>query len=149
MRASDVMTTKVITVSPETPVQDLAALLSSQGISGFPVVDASNNIVGIVSEGDLLFRTETHVERRTAPKRSRWFDTSAQERDAALDYIKTHGRKVGDVMTRQITTVRSTPEQIQLVIVHDVCGTVSRLKNHRFSIEAFSNTVTENTCINV
>jgi CBS domain-containing protein len=108
MRASDVMTTKVITASPETPVQELAALLSSQSISGVPVVDASNNIVGIVSEGDLLFRTETHIERRTARKRSRWFDAFTREQDAALDYIKTHGRTVGDVMTRQITTVSET-----------------------------------------
>ena len=69
MLASDVMTTNVITVSPETSVQSLAALLGRYGISGVPVVDAANTLVGIVSEGDLLFRTETHIERRTEPRR--------------------------------------------------------------------------------
>ncbi len=110
MRASDVMTTNVITVSPETSVQSLAGLLGRYGISGVPVVDAANTLVGIVSEGDLLFRTETHIERRTEPRRSRWFDASARERDAARDYIKAHGRSVGDVMTRQVTTVSETTE---------------------------------------
>jgi CBS domain-containing protein len=110
MRASDVMTTNVITVSPETSVQSLAALLGSHGISGVPVVDAANNLVGIVSEGDLLFRTETHTERRTQPRRARWFDAFARERDLAQDYVKAHGREVGDVMTRNVTTVAETTE---------------------------------------
>jgi CBS domain-containing protein len=110
MRASDVMTTNVITVSPETSVQSLAGLLGRYGISGVPVVDAADTLVGIVSEGDLLFRTETHIERRTEPRRSRWFDVFARERDAARDYIKAHSRSVGDIMTRQVTTVSETTE---------------------------------------
>jgi CBS domain-containing protein len=108
MRASDVMTTNVITVSPETSVQSLAGLLGKYGISGVPVVDEANVLVGIVSEGDLLFRTETHIERRTQPRRSRWFDPFARERDAARDYVKAHGRSVGDIMTRQVTAVSET-----------------------------------------
>ena len=65
MRALDVMTTNVITVDPDTPVQALATLLSERGISGGPVVDKDSRLVGIVSEGDLLHRTETGTERRT------------------------------------------------------------------------------------
>src|SRR5580704_3783709 len=68
MRAMDVMTGNVITVTPETPVQDLAKILSQHGISGAPVVDAANRLVGIVSEGDLLHRTETGTERRVQPR---------------------------------------------------------------------------------
>ena len=58
MRAMDVMTTEVVTVDPETSVQALAALLSERGISGVPVVDSANRVVGVVSEGDLLHRVE-------------------------------------------------------------------------------------------
>jgi len=47
----DVMTTNVITVDPDTSVQALAMLLSERGISGVPVVDSDNQLVGIVSEG--------------------------------------------------------------------------------------------------
>jgi CBS domain-containing protein len=74
MRAMDVMTANVITVAPETSVRDLAKLLSQHGISGVPVVDATNRLVGIVSEGDLLHRAETGTERRVQPRRVRWLD---------------------------------------------------------------------------
>ena len=65
MRAIDVMTPNVITVDPDTLVQDLAKLLSERNISGAPVVDKTGGIVGIVSEGDLLHRSELGTERHT------------------------------------------------------------------------------------
>ncbi len=58
MHAKDVMTQNVITVGPDITVQALAALLSERGISGTPVVDSGGRMVGIVSEGDLLHRTD-------------------------------------------------------------------------------------------
>jgi CBS domain-containing protein len=63
MRAVDVMTTEVITVDPEMSMQALAALLSERGISGVPVVDADNRVVGIVSEADLVHHVQTRTER--------------------------------------------------------------------------------------
>ena len=71
MQAADVMTTNVITVTSDTSVQDLAALLGRHGISGVPVVDAANALIGIVSEGDLLHRAETGTARRTERRRVR------------------------------------------------------------------------------
>jgi CBS domain-containing protein len=53
------MTTDVVTVDPTTSVQALAMLLSERCISGVPVVDSKDRLVGIVSEGDLLHRVET------------------------------------------------------------------------------------------
>jgi CBS domain-containing protein len=104
MRAMDVMTTDVITVEPDTTVQDLAKLLAERGISGVPVVDASGQVLGIVSEGDLLHRTEIgtahrHRERR----RSWWLDHFASE--LAREYVKSHGRTVKDIMTRNVVSV--------------------------------------------
>lgn len=58
MRATEVMTTEVVTVGPDTSVQDLAKLISDRGISGVPVVE-NGRLVRIVSEGDLLHRAET------------------------------------------------------------------------------------------
>src|SRR5579875_673909 len=97
MRAQDVMTTEVVTVTPETSVQDLARLMSERGISGVPVLEG-DRLVGIISEGDLLHRAETGTERRTARRRWRWFDDSPAE--AAREYVKAHGRKVGEIMLR-------------------------------------------------
>jgi CBS domain-containing protein len=104
MRAMDVMTTDVITVDPDTAVQDVAKLLAERGISGAPVVDRSGRLVGIVSEGDLLHRAEIgtahrHRERR----RSWWLDHFASE--AARDYVKSHGRTVKDIMTPSVVSV--------------------------------------------
>jgi CBS domain-containing protein len=104
MRAMDVMTTDVITVDPETTVQGLATLLAERGISGAPVVDASGHLIGIVSEGDLLHRAEIGTARRhRVRRRSWWLDHFAS--DAARDYVKSHGRTVNDIMSRDVVTV--------------------------------------------
>ena len=104
MRAMDVMTTDVITINPDTTVQALAALLAERGISGAPVVDSSERLVGIVSEGDLLHRAEIGTARRHRERRrSWWLDHFAS--DLARDYIKSHGRTVKDIMTRDVVTV--------------------------------------------
>ena len=101
MRAMDVMTTAMVTIGPDTAVHDLAKLLSERGISGVPVVD-NGRLVGIVSEGDLLHRAETGTERRTARRRWRWFDSAFEE---ARDYVKSRGRTVQDIMTREVISV--------------------------------------------
>lgn len=110
MRAKDVMTTDVISVTPDTSVQELARLLCERNISGAPVVDANNAIVGIVSEGDLLHRAETETEYQTGRRRSRWLESFVSDRALARDYVKSHGRLVGDVMTRDVVTVPDTAE---------------------------------------
>ena len=53
-KASEIMTREVITVTPETSVQQLAALLASNEISGAPVVDSEGKLLGIVTESDLI-----------------------------------------------------------------------------------------------
>ena len=104
MRAMDIMTTDVITVDPDMTVQVLAKLLAERGISGAPVVDASGRLVGIVSEGDLLHRAEIGTARRHRERRrSWWLDDFAS--DLARDYIRSHGRTVKDIMTRDVVTV--------------------------------------------
>jgi CBS domain-containing protein len=108
MQAADVMTTSVITVTSDTSVQDLAALLGRHGISGVPVVDAADALIGIVSEGDLLHRAETGTARRTERRRVRWLDSFAKDRDLARDYVRSHAHTVGDVMTRDVITVAET-----------------------------------------
>ena len=114
MRAMDVMTTNVITVSPDTSVQEVAKILSERSISGVPVVDAQNRLVGIVSEGDLLHRvemgTDRRPDRRTGRRRSWWLDTVGSDEELARAYVKSHGRTARDVMTSEVTSVSETTE---------------------------------------
>jgi CBS domain-containing protein len=102
------MTTNVITTVPDASVQAVALLLSERGISGVPVVDAGGRVIGIVSEGDLLHRTETGTERRTERRRARWLDTLATDQDLARDYVKSHGRTVKEIMTTEVISVAET-----------------------------------------
>lgn len=101
MQAADVMTTKVITVQPDTGVREIAGLLLTHRISAVPVVDANQRVLGIVSEGDLMRRAENDTDSR----HSWWLEAIFATRDRAGEYIKTHGRKAGDVMTRAVVEV--------------------------------------------
>ena len=101
MLAKDVMTTKVVKVSAESTVPEIAQLLMKNHISGVPVVGPGDKIVGIVSEGDLLRRSEIGTERH----RPWWLTILAGNRDLAREYVKAHGLRARDVMTRDVLTV--------------------------------------------
>ena len=58
MIASDIMTRKVCTIHPEASVQEAAQLLSSERISGAPVVNAAGMIIGIVTEADIISKVD-------------------------------------------------------------------------------------------
>jgi CBS domain-containing protein len=100
MQAADVMVPNVITVSPEASVQDVAALLLNNRISAVPVVAPDGQLVGIVSEGDLIRRTETDTDHH----RSWWMQLLVGRTPLAAEYIKSHSRKVSDIMTRRVIT---------------------------------------------
>lgn len=99
MQAADVMTTNVITVTPESEVSEIASLLLEHGISAVPVVDADDRVLGIVSEGDLMARIEPEEDER----RSWWLKLFSG--GDAVEYVKTHGRKAGQIMTPNPLTV--------------------------------------------
>ena len=113
MRAIDVMTSEVVTVSDNASVAAVAKLLAERSISAVPVVDAANRVIGMVSEGDLLHRTETGTERR----RSWWLDMLASTNQLAGDYIKSHSGLVKDVMTRDVISVSDTTPVADIAIV--------------------------------
>ncbi|MBU0729445.1 MAG: CBS domain-containing protein, partial [Proteobacteria bacterium] len=58
LKARDIMTKDVITVSPDMPVDKLASILFENGISGVPVVDEDGKLLSIVTENDLIDQTK-------------------------------------------------------------------------------------------
>ena len=101
MHAKDVMTTVVITATAQTPIEKIAKLMLERRISAVPVLDAEGRVEGIVSEGDLIRRAESG----TAGRRSWWLDLLAGRDATVVDYMKSHGRTAGDVMTREVLTI--------------------------------------------
>ncbi|MBC9175536.1 CBS domain-containing protein [Pseudoroseomonas ludipueritiae] len=101
MLASDIMTTSVATVPPETPISAIAALFADRGISGAPVVDADGRLQGIVTEGDLM-RSLAAAEDKPRHWLRNLFGAWQKQ---AETYARTHGRRARDVMTTRVTTV--------------------------------------------
>lgn len=97
---AQLMTRNVLTVQPDTPLRDVAQLLSDRGISGVPVVER-NRVLGVVSQTDIVAK-----ERGPAAKRGRfatWFarPSKAAERD------RLEARTAGEAMTSPAITIES------------------------------------------
>jgi CBS domain-containing protein len=126
MRAKDIMSAPVTTVTPDTSLKDIAATLVDQRIGAVPVVNADEELIGIVSEADLI-RLETTPDSRTSI-------LPAPRRRGALP------RTAGEVMTRDVVSMNEDADvaqvarimlqrrlkQIPIVVRKHVVGIVSR-----------------------
>jgi CBS domain-containing protein len=101
MRAHQIMTRPVITVTPETTIVEAANTMLQRHVSGLPVTDATGKLVGIISEGDFIRRGEIGTQR----KRSRFLKFILGPGQAATDFVHEHGRKVAEIMTPQPLTI--------------------------------------------
>lgn len=119
MLAHEVMTTSVVTVQPDTPVREIAALLSKHGFSGVPVAQEDGRLLGIVSESDLIRHEAIDAE----PKGKWWLEGLSDPDAIARTYAKAHGRTASDVMTRHVATIAddATIENVAEVLgSHDI-----------------------------
>ena len=106
MRAHQIMTKDVITVTPQTTIEEAAKIMLEIHVSGLPVMDDAGRLVGIVSESDFLRRSEIGTGRR----RPAWLQFFMGPGKAASEFIHERGRKVEDIMTRDpITVGEETP----------------------------------------
>jgi CBS domain-containing protein len=101
MIVADVMTRNTITIAPDATVEQAVRLMLSHGISGLFVVDQANNLVGVVTEGDLLRRDEIGTER----DRPWWLRLLVSPSRQAADFTRANGRFVRDVMTEDVIAV--------------------------------------------
>ena len=101
MRAHQIMTRPVFTVLPDATITEAANIMLQQHISGLPVVDAAGKLVGIVSEGDFIRRSEIGTQR----KRGRFLKLILGPGQAATDFVHEHGCKVAEIMTPEPVTI--------------------------------------------
>jgi CBS domain-containing protein len=106
MRAHQIMTRPVITVTPETTIVEAANTMLQKHVSGLPVIDAAGKLVGIVSEGDFIRRSEIGTQR----KHGRFLKFILGPGQAATDFIHEHGRKVAEIMTPHLLTITITED---------------------------------------
>jgi len=111
MKAQDLMTRKVHAVKMSTPVAKVVDLMVSMGVSALPVIDRESQVLGIVTEGDLLRRVEIGTEKQR-PWWSRLIDDPL---DAARDYVKSQGSRARDVMTSPVISVAPATTAAEIV----------------------------------
>ena len=103
LTARDIMTRDVVTVFPHTSLRYVAKLLAGRHISGVPVVDDDGQVVGIVSENDLLQWSDQPGE-----KQAWWLNMLADGFELSadfLDVIQSEREKVRGVMKTDVATV--------------------------------------------
>lgn len=119
MRGRDIMSRDVITVTVDASMIDAMKIMLSHHISGLPVVDLEGKLVGILSEGDFIRRVEIGTEKR----RGRWLALLVAPDQGTLDFVRQHGRKVGDIMSPSPITIgeeTSVEEIVRLMESHNV-----------------------------
>jgi CBS-domain-containing membrane protein len=119
MKARDVMTERVISIAPDANVLQAARLMLQNHVSGLPVVDDNGALLGIITEGDFLRRSELGTEKR----RPRWLEFLIGPGKLAGEYVQASGRKVEEVMSRELVTIgEDTPldEIVHLMEKHRV-----------------------------
>ena len=124
MIVADIMTRRVIAVSPNETIEHAANLMLRHGISGLFVVDEKDTLAGVITEGDLLRRDEIGTERH----RPWWLRLLLSPARQAHDFTRTHGRKVSDVMTPEVICVTTTTP------LEDVVETMERQRIKRVAV---------------
>lgn len=125
--AREIMTTEIITVKKETSLRELAELFTTYRIGSIPVVDDNGNLVGIVSESDLVERDKNfHIP--TVISLFDWIIYLESEKKFEKELKKITAQTVGDIYTGEVATVSpDTP-------VNDIADIMSNRKIHSLPV---------------
>jgi CBS domain-containing protein len=126
MIVADVMTRNCVTIAPEATVEEAVNLMLSRQISGVFVVDKGGDLVGVLTEGDLLRRDELGTERH----RPWWLRLLASPARQAQDFTQANGRHVRDVMTEDVLSIAQDAH------LEDVVATMEKHRIKRLPVTA-------------
>lgn len=113
MIAAEIMTSPVVTVTPDTPASRIAKLLLENHVSAVPVVDAGGAPIGIVSEGDLLRRDDAG----RAARRAWWLEMLAEGEPLSKEYVtqlRTRDQTAREIMSAPVVTVTESTDTVEL-----------------------------------
>ena len=111
IRARDVMSRHVITIGADASIKQAIDTMLSHHVSGLPVVDSAGKLVGVLSESDFLRREEIGTDK----KRGRWLTLLVGAEKTAIDFAHQHGRKAGEIMSRDPVTIDEETALEQIV----------------------------------
>ena len=111
MRAHQIMTRPAISVTPDTTILEAANIMLHRHISGLPVVDTAGALVGIISEGDFIRRSEINTGR----KRTKFMKFVLGAGREAADFVHEHAKKIGEIMTLEPLTINEDTDLEQIV----------------------------------
>ncbi|MHB8731093.1 MAG: CBS domain-containing protein [bacterium] len=120
MRARELMSTPVVTAHPEATLKELAELMVTHSISGVPVVDRGGDLLGVVSESDVMEKIEGTIADETEAGLPRLLTVLAKALDGAP---KTTARSVADLMTTRVVSAdpdATVQQLVHLMITYDV-----------------------------
>lgn len=100
MQVKDIMQTNVATIGPNDTVSTAAKIMAARRVSGLPVTDGAGAVVGIVTEGDFLRRTELG----RSLSRSWWLDLISAGATAG-DVVQSHAKFVKDAMSKDVHVI--------------------------------------------
>jgi CBS domain-containing protein len=127
LTAADIMKTEVVTIGENASVQELAKLLAKKKISGVPVVDDRNRVVGIVSEGDLVSQdADIHFPHYIELLGNIIYLESIKKYEERLE--KAAASAVGDIMTIDVITVQKNSP------LHEIATLMTNRKVNRLPV---------------
>lgn len=101
MLVREIMNSPPVTIRGTATIRQAARLMLDNHISGLPVIEKDGSLIGIVTEGDFLHRAELDTERQHS-----WlFDVLGSTGTKADEYVRSHGRKVDEVMSWPVRVV--------------------------------------------
>lgn len=113
MKVQDIMNTSVKTAKPSTPVRDIVEIMCFNKISGLPVVDDDNNVVGVISEKDVLRNMFPDISQVAKEEGTPDFEKMEK------DYGDALGLKAADLMSKQVAS--ASPDMPVMKAVSIMC----------------------------
>jgi CBS domain-containing protein len=116
LTAKDIMTKEVVTVKPETSIEELASILVTHGISGVPVVDASGALYGIVTEDDLISRNKRlHIPTVVSFLDAAIYLESSKKFEEEVKRLAA--TRVGDICKRKVLTIAEDATVVDIATI--------------------------------
>lgn len=137
MQARDIMTHEVITITPEVSIQDAARVLADYRISGMPVVDVGQQMVGIVTEADIIGKEGESV-RAIMTQRVVSVQEQSPVDEIALILTSNRYKRVPVLRDERIVGIVSRADIVRMIASRWICPKCGAIQHGRMPDECYA-----------